>query len=253
MFLLKKLLSQGLMPLSLLVFCLALGALLLWFSQRQRLGKVLVTLGLGLLLAQSYGWGVKPALRELERAFPPLIDTTHLAGVKWVVVLGGGTSADESLPLATRLSEASLARLVEGVRLQRQLTGAKLLVSGGKVFGYGADADAMREVAINLGVNAADIISDSESPDTETQARIIRQIVGNARVVLVTSAAHMPRAVALFQQVGMDVIPAPTNYLVQSNAAFSPTDIFPSERGFIEAHSATHEYLGLLWGRLRGQ
>ena len=253
MFLFKKLLTNSLMPLSLTVLLLVIGLLLLWFSRRQLLGKTLVTMGVMLLLVLGYGWGFSPALKALERKYPPVVDASNLAGLKWVVVLGGGTSSDAALPLATRLTEASLARLVEGVRLYRQMPGAKLLVSGSSVFGYGSDADAMQALAIGLGVNPADIVLDMESPDTETQAKLIRTMVGNERVVLVTSASHMPRSVGLFERAGVGVLLAPTHYLVQDNTGFSPTDVFPSHKGFLEAQRVVHEELGMLWGRLRGQ
>lgn len=251
MFLFKKLFSGVVMPLSLGFLLLLFGLLLLWFSRRQKTGKVLVTLGFVLLLVQGYGWGFESALKALEREYPPV--ATMPADAKWVVVLGGGTSSDATLPLHSRLSEASLARLIEGVRLYRQQSGAKLLVSGGRVFGYGADADAMRELAVALGVNPADIVLDEESQDTETQAKVVRQSVGGDRVVLVTSASHMSRAVGLFRQVGVEVLPAPTHYLVQTNAASSPTAVFPASDGFLQAQRVVYEYMGIVWAKLRGQ
>ncbi|MDD5393389.1 MAG: ElyC/SanA/YdcF family protein [Thiothrix sp.] len=253
MFLFKKLLSNSIMPLSLCVLLLLAGLLLLWFSRRQRTGKVLATAGFVLLLAMGYGWGFSPMLKTLEREYTPVLDASTLVGVKWVVVLGGGTSSDAALPLSARLGEGSLARLVEGVRLYRQIPGATLLVSGGRVFGSGSDAEAMRELAVSLGVNAADIRVDTQSPDTETQAKIIREMVGGDKVLLVTSASHMPRSVGLFQRAGVNVVPAPTHYLEQSNAAFSPTDVFPDSDGMQKAQRVVYEYLGILWARLRGQ
>ncbi|HRJ51226.1 MAG TPA: ElyC/SanA/YdcF family protein [Candidatus Thiothrix moscowensis] len=249
MFLFKKLFSSSIMPLSLSFLLLLGGLLLLWLSRRQKTGKVLATLGFLLLLAQGYGWGFESALRSLEREYPPVVGLP--ADVRWVVVLGGGTSSDMALPLHSRLSEASLARLVEGVRLYRQQAGAKLLVSGGRVFGSGADADAMQALAVQLGVNPADIVLDMDSQDTETQAQVIRQQVGAERVALVTSASHMPRAVGLFRQAGVEVLPAPTHYLEQSNAAFSPTDVFPDSDNFTEARRAVYEYMGVMWAKLR--
>jgi uncharacterized SAM-binding protein YcdF (DUF218 family) len=253
MFLFKKLLSYSIMPLSLCILLLLAGLLLLWFSRRQRTGKVLATAGFVLLLAMGYGWGFSPALKSLEREYAPILDASALVGVKWVVVLGGGTSSDEALSLSARLSEGSLARLVEGVRLYRQIPGATLLVSGGRVFGYGSDAEAMRELAVSLGVNAADISVDTQSPDTETQAKIIREMVGGDKVLLVTSASHMPRAVGLFQRAGVNAVPAPTHYLEQSNAAFSPTDVFPDSDNMLQAQRVVYEYMGILWARWRGQ
>jgi uncharacterized SAM-binding protein YcdF (DUF218 family) len=143
--------------------------------------------------------------------------------MKWVVVLGGGTSSDASLPPNAPLSDATLARLVEGVRVHRQLPGSRLVLSGADVFGWGSDAESMSALALALGVAREDIVVDAGSPDTETQARNIRQIVKGEPCVLVTSAAHMRRAIALFRKAGLDPIPA------------------------------AYEYLGIAWAALRGK
>ena len=249
MFLFKKLLSNAIMPLSLCVLLLLIGLVLLWFTHRQKTGKVLVTAGSVLLLAVSYGWGFAPALKALEHEYPPVMAA---ADAKWIAVLGGGTFSDAGIPLHARLSEASLGRLVEGIRLYRQLPGATLLVSGGRVYGSGSDAESMREMAVSLGVNPADIRVDEESPDTETQALIIRQMVGDDKVFLVTSASHMPRAVGLFRLAGVNVVPAPTHYVVQDNAGFSPAELFPDSDSVLVAQRVAYEYLGIVWAKLRG-
>ncbi|OQW98580.1 MAG: hypothetical protein BWK73_52210 [Thiothrix lacustris] len=72
MFLFKKLLSNAIMPLSLCVLLLLIGLVLLWFTHRQKTGRVLVTAGSVLLLAVSYGWGFVPALKALEHEYPPV-------------------------------------------------------------------------------------------------------------------------------------------------------------------------------------
>jgi hypothetical protein len=154
MFFFKKLVAPFLMPVPFSLALVLLGLLLLWFTRRQRAGKWLATLGALLLLLLGYGFVSNRLLASLERQYAPVTDVAAAAGrVRWVVVLGGGSSADEGLPAALRLSEASLARLVEGVRLQRQLPESRLLVSGGAVFGSGADAETMRALAVELGVS----------------------------------------------------------------------------------------------------
>lgn len=150
MLLLKKIAGGLLSPLSIIVLVAAAGLVVLWFSRRQRMGKLLVTAAFLLLVTAAYGWLGGPALRSLERAHAPLASMP--ADVRWVVVLGGGTWSDPTLPLINRLSAASLARVIEGVRLQRPAPGAKLLVSGAPVFGHGADAESMAAMAQALGV-----------------------------------------------------------------------------------------------------
>ncbi|HWS90277.1 MAG TPA: ElyC/SanA/YdcF family protein [Pyrinomonadaceae bacterium] len=254
MFLFKKLVAPFLMPVP---FCLALllaGLLLVWFTRRQRAGRWLATLGALLLLALGYGFGANQLLWGLERRHAPVTDVSAAAGrVRWVVVLGGGSSADEGLPAALRLSEASLARLVEGVRLQRQLPGSRLLVSGGAVFGSGADSETMRALAVELGVSPDALDLDAVSPDTETQAEVVRSRLGTEEFYLVTSASHMRRALALFRKAGTNPLPAPTHFVMQANRGPSPGDFFPSTGNLRRAETATYEYLGLAWAKVRGR
>ena len=254
MFLFKKLVAPFLMPVP---FCLALlvaGLLLLWFTKRQRAGKYLATTGALLLVLFSYSFASGRLLYSLERQYAPVVDAGGAAGrVRWVVVLGGGSSSDRGLPEGTRLTEASLARLVEGVRLQRQLPGSRLLLSGGSVFGSDPDAETMRSVAVGLGVEPASLVLDSVSLDTETQAEVVRAQLGSEEFFLVTSASHMHRSVALFRKAGTNPIPAPTHFLAQQSRRVTPADLFPSSGGLRRAETVAYEYLGLAWAKIRGR
>ena len=254
MFLFKKLVAPFLMPVP---FCLALvfaGLALLWLTGRQRAGKLLATAGALLLLLLGYGFTSGWVLSSLERRYAAVADASHAAGrVRWVVVLGGGSFADPGLPPEARLSEGSLARLVEGVRLHRQLPGSRLLLSGGGVFGSEPDSETMRALALGLGVEPAALVLDPASPDTETQAHVVREQVGGEEFFLVTSASHMPRSVALFRKAGTNPLPAPTHFLTQSNREFAPGDFFPNAGGLRRAETAAYEYLGLAWAKVRGK
>jgi uncharacterized SAM-binding protein YcdF (DUF218 family) len=252
MFLLKKVLGLLLSPVSLVVIVFALGVGLLWTARRQRLGKLVVTAGFAVLVVLTYGWLSAPALRALEHQYEPY-DPAMASGVKWIVVLGGGTTTDPDVPLIARLSSGTLARLVEGIRLQRQIPGAKLVVSGSSVFSSGSDAEAMAALALALGVKREDMVLDAASPDTETQARNVKALLKGERCVLVTSASHMRRSMALFRKAGVDAIAAPTHYLAQRNRGIGPGDFYPSTVGLEEARILTFEYLGMAWGLLTGK
>jgi uncharacterized SAM-binding protein YcdF (DUF218 family) len=173
--------------------------------------------------------------------------------VRWVVVLGGGSSSDADFPAAMRLSEGSLARLVEGVRLQRQLPGGRLLLSGGSVFGSDPDAETMRALAVELGVDPASLDLDPVSPDTETQAEVVHARLGAEEFFLVTSASHMPRALALFRKAGTNPLPAPTHFLTQKDRGIAPSEFFPGSGGLRRAEATIYEYLGLAWAKVRGR
>jgi uncharacterized SAM-binding protein YcdF (DUF218 family) len=248
--LLKKIAGELLSPLSIIVLVAALGLVLLWFTRRQRLGKLVATAAFLLLVTGAYGWLGGPALRALENQYLPL--TAKPPAVKWIVVLGGGTYAEADLPPIARMTEATLARVVEGVRLHRQSPGARLVLSGAAVLGSGSDAESMAALAADLGVVKETIVLDGESVDTASQATYVRGLVKGERIVLVTSAVHMPRSLALFRKAGIESLPAPTHYLSQSNPGLRPSDFFPSARRLAGADAAVHEYLGLAWGWLTG-
>ncbi|NIA11024.1 MAG: hypothetical protein GWP10_15165 [Nitrospiraceae bacterium] len=98
-----------------------------------------------------------------------------------------------------------------------------------------------------------DILLESASKDTKDEAHLIKDIVGNDGFILVTSASHMPRSMALFEKHGMRPIPAPTEYLVKESRKIDPSIFFPSAEGLRKTERAFHEYLGLGWTWLMGQ
>jgi len=253
LFLFKKLLAPFFFPLPICIVILLLGLFLLWFTRRQKTGKIVVSLGVILLTILSYGTASNILLRSLEYKYPPLIGLEDVQDVKWVVVLGGGHTSDQRLPITSQLSDASIARLMEGIRLQRQLPGSKLLLSGGGVFDPIPTAIILADVAESIGVNGKDLVLESDSKDTKDETILVKDIVGNDRCILVTSAYHMPRSMALFKNLGMHPIPAPTDYFVKKPKRTSPGMFFPTAENLNKAERGVSEYLGLVWGKLRDQ
>ena len=253
MFLLKKIVAPLFFPLSLCLEILLAGTFLLWFTRRQKTGKIIVSMGVVFLIALSYGAASETLLRPLEYKYPPMTDVSAVLDVEWVVVLSGGSSSDAHLPITGRLSNASLVRLVEGIRIHRKLPQSKLILSGGGAFNTVAEAKIMADVAVILGVDSKDFILESESKDTKDQARLIQNIVSDNRFVLVTSASHMPRSMALFEKRGMRPMPAPIGHKIKERQKITPAMFFPSAGRIEKVERAFYEYLGLVWAKLRGQ
>ena len=261
MFILKKIISSFLYPLSLSLLISLFGLYLLWFTTRQKTGKIVVSAGLIILTLFSYSVIADKLLRPLERKY----DSFEMKGsssvskaedesaIKYVVVLGGGHTSDPELPLISQIGRSSLVRLIEGIRIYRKYPGTKLILSGGIVFDPVPEADTMARVAIETGVPERDIILESKSKDTKDQAKFIKSIVGNESFVLVTSASHIPRSMALFKKLGMNPIPSPIGHRVSEGQGLSPHSFFPSTGNISKAELAIHEYLGLTWSKLRGQ
>lgn len=251
-----------------LPFCLLIsftGLFLLWRGKRVFTGKILITLGLIGLTIMSYN----PVSRALNtplnckyEAYSPnqlkKTGTKPETLVKYVVVLAGGHKSEPNIPVTSQISGHSMIRLVEGIRILRLLIdlsgpGARLILSGGGAVDPVPEAEVMAEVSQFMGVSKDDMIIESTSNDTKDQARLIKPIVGTAPFVLVTSATHMPRSMALFQKMGMNPIPGPAGTTSRTKMPFSPQDIFPNVSALDNSTKAIHEYLGLLWGKLKGQ
>lgn len=243
--LLKKIVSYLLLPYPLVLVLLITGTLLLWFTSRQRAGKALVAVGVFVLLILSWPVTGNLLLAPLHRS-RPLVISAETVGVRWVVVLGGGYSTQAQTPANARLSSPSLVRLIEGIRLTRGLPGSRLLLSGGPVYGGVPEAEVMAEAAALLGIPRTEMVLESKSVDTQDQARLVRDIVGDDRFVLVTSALHMRRSLRLFEKQGMKPIPAPAGFWSDQTA------LLPSSQSIVIADAVDHEYIGMLWSILRG-
>ena len=261
MFILKKIISSFLNPLPLSLLLSFLGLYLLWFTTKQKVGKILVSVGLIILTLFSYSIITDKLLRPLERKYKSfkmngsslVSKAEDKSAIKFVVVLGGGHALDPELPLISQIGRSELVRLIEGIRIYRKYPGAKLLLSGGGVFSPVSNAEIMARVAKEIGVPERDIILESESKDTKDEAMFIKPIVGNEPFVLVTSASHIPRSMTLFKKLGMNPIPSPVGHCIKDGQGLSLYSFFPSAGNLGKAELAIHEYLGLTWAKLRGQ
>jgi uncharacterized SAM-binding protein YcdF (DUF218 family) len=249
MFFVKKILSRFLFPVPLSLELLFLGLFFLWFTRRQRTGKVLVAFGTLLLIGLSSFIGSITLLHPLEYRYHALnlSDVPGASAVSFIAVLGGEGDDDPDVPVTSHVYPDLMVRLVEGVRLHRQIPRSKLILSGDR-----ASAAGMTKVAEALGVSADDIGQLSQPRDTEGEARQIATVVGSQPFILVTSASHMPRAMQLFKRRGLAPIPAPTDYLTPHRPR-EFDDLVPDAYKLFKSQIAIYEYLGLAWETLRGK
>lgn len=250
MFVLKKIVAPFFFPFSVCMELLIAGLILLWFTRRQKAGKLAVTAGFLLLALLSYEPIPALLLRPLERRYPAIAANQPARSAKWVVVLGGGNTEDKELPWTSNLSHSSLTRLTEGLRLLNQNPNAKLILSGGAPFGTIPNAVAMAELAKQLGANADRLVLESKSRDTGEEAQYLKDLLGSDPFLMVTSASHMPRAMRIFENAGMHPIPAPTDHDVIDDGQLSPRAFFPNPAHVGRAERAVYEYLGVASSKL---
>ncbi len=253
MFLLKKIIAPLFFPMPMTAMLLLSGLWLLWFTKRAKAGRILATAGTCLLLLASFDLTSNNLVRLLERRYETYSEEIDAAfEPAYVVVLGGGVVSDPDVPITSRLGKSTLTRLMEGIRVHAANPGSRLLLSGGPVFNTESEAEVMAQFAEICGVGNEDIILEPVSRDTKEQALNIKKLVGTEKFVLVTSASHMPRSMALFRKQGMDPVPAPTGHFYTKSNRFRPDFLYPDGFAFEKTERTVYEGIGLLWSKLRG-
>jgi len=261
LFWLKKVVGFWLMPLPFSLALAVTGALVWRFTKRRRLGRGLLAAGL-LWLGVFSNEGVGTWLvRGLENRFPPVPELATndavpapLARCQFIVVLGGGHSYAPGWSANNQLSASALERIVEAVRLAHRMPAARLVVSGPPdIEGGPAHARMLADTAVALGVTRERITEISTARDTENEAVAVRAVVGEAPVALVTSAWHLPRAMALFHRQGVDAFACPTDYSARAIKVKLKDFINWNVGGLERSTKAFYERIGLGWARLRGK
>jgi uncharacterized SAM-binding protein YcdF (DUF218 family) len=175
-----------------------------------------------------------------------------MVDAKAIVILGGGRSfAAPEDGNRDQPSTQTLARLRHGARLHR-LTGLPVLVSGGAP-DRGSESEAavmaraLRE-DFQIPVRWIEDTSENTAQNAAHAATMLRE-AGIDRVLLVTDAIHMSRAMQIFSGTGLSPVRAPTDFFSRKN--LSAEDFIPNPRFLKQSHYALHEWIGMLWYRLR--
>ncbi|GHD53949.1 Uncharacterized SAM-binding protein YcdF, DUF218 family [Marinobacter persicus] len=193
-------------------------ALIAGFVGLRRLALVLGVLSVAWLWVWSLP-ATSYALRGyLESQHPPMaVEATPEAEA--IVVLGGGTwpmQYDQDYPNLGAASD----REWHGARLYEAGKAPLLILTGGydPRFSASSSAESMRRFMSDLGVPDSAMVLEDQARNTTQNAEFTAGILarrGINRILLVTSALHMPRSVALFEAQGLEVIPAATDHEVR--------------------------------------
>lgn len=249
MFELKKVLASLLMPLPAMLIIGMLGLMLIMFTRNQKTGCFIVLfsfVGIFLISFQPVSSRLLMPLERQHKAFFPVDEP-----IDYVMVLGSGHVVDSDIPPTSELSRTGLMRLTEGIRIMRIYPGSKLILSGYAGGSEVSNARMMAKVALELGVAKSDIILLETAKDTWEEARQAAAFVSYKKLVLVTSASHMQRALNEFHAAGLDPLPAPTNYLAHQQVIQAWNKYIPKAVYLEQTERYWHETLGTLWQSLR--
>lgn len=165
-----------------------------------------------------------------------------------VIVLDAGINSERPDPLGTGgPSQTTLARLVVGARLSKQLNIPLLFSGRGNSLDAAATSEIVMRYLTDLGVAHSQIIIENKSKDTYENAAFSGKICmekGFQRPILVTSSYHMKRAAQHFRDKGLKVLPFPSELGTWSGRTYTWVSYLP--RNFQKSTIALYEYLGLL-------
>lgn len=253
MFLLSKLVGLAADPVFWVLLFLLIAVVLL--PRRPQAARRWVVAGVSILLLG--GWAPLPdaLLRHLERQYPdpPALPVQQYAGV---IVLGGAT---ESGYVSEGTEEPQVnggaERMTTVLPLLRQASDLQVVFSGGEgqYFGTGpSEAERARRFFVQLGLDPQRVRLEDKSRNTYENAVFTARLSGiDPRMpwILITSASHMPRAMAVFRKQGWNVTP----YSVDFRAGLKTPLTTYSLGDFEKWRTALREYIGILAYRMTGR
>lgn len=249
-------------PLGFLWLCLLVLTLLLCWK---RLWRFAVASGALAILVFAVGATDLPGsmLRSLEREFAA-VDVKQLPAADAVVMLGGGIEPSRYEAGGFHLTRAG-DRLLMAVEMMRLGKAPVLVLGGGASELKGemqVEADMVRDWIIDWhlleveGRSTAEVLSLGRCCDTHDEAVKVRALAearGWKRVLLVTSASHMRRALATFRTAGVSAEPVPCNFMTTLSTSDSSVGFtVPHYRGLEKISIFLHEQIGWLEYRRRG-
>ena len=252
---LSKTLGFFALPSNVLIVIGIAGVLLL-FTRFTRLASWLVVTSVVLLAVCGLSPLGNALILPLEQRFPPW-DASR-GPPTGIVVLGGAITPDVSLARNAVALNDEAERITVTAELARRYPNARIIFSGGRGAllddGPVEAAIAVRELEA-LGVAHDRITAEEQSRNTIENAvfsHLLADPKPGERWLLVTSAYHMPRAMASFRAAGFAVEAYPVDW--RTRGPIDAVRPFPSlADGLRRTDLATREWIGLLVYRLAGK
>ena len=262
MFFIKKLIESILFPPGIIMLAFLFIALISFVELIRRKAKpakyiLIISLLFAVILYLSSIQPVSNMLSSPLETSYPVPAAKNIGKPDAIVVLSSGAYNRKTL------DGDSFNRLFEGFRLYRKYH-IPIIVSGGKATSTFSVAKIMRNILVETGVNKSLIITEDKSNDTYENALYVLRICKRRnfrRIILVTSAYHMPRAVLLFnaeltelkskennngyKYKGIKIIPYPADFKTDLHYYnYNLYSYFPNLGYLVISEEALHEYVG---------
>ena len=241
---LHKILPSIFSPLMLVIGLIVLGII---FNLRK-----FSLIGIIILILSSLPIISNKFIAYLEKDYQP-IEISEIENVDAIVVLSGmiRVVGDEE-NLKYEFTD-SVDRFFAGLDLFNNNKSPILILTRGKMpWSLGiAEGEYLKELAIKYGVSEENIILTDEVQNTDQEAKAIKEILTeDAKIILVTSAFHMPRAEKVFKAANINLIPYPVDFQ-NSKSKTTMMDFIPSAGSLFDTSHFVREMIGRLYYNLK--
>jgi uncharacterized SAM-binding protein YcdF (DUF218 family) len=253
---LSKFLALFFFPLGLALALMVAGLVLIRIGKKTGAFTLVLCACLGLYFFSSdpLSWWL---VRSLERQYHPV---TSFPKTSAIVLLTGGETARSSPRLYDEVNEAG-DRILYAGRLMAQQVAPRLIITGGTINFLRTIKGSQAEAAARILAGCRDIdtsliLLETKARNTYENGLYTKKLLDSLNlppsIVLVTSAQHMPRSVAIFKKQGVTVYPAPTDYLADAPYQWKPICFLPNAGALENSTNALHELYGSFAYRLLG-
>jgi uncharacterized SAM-binding protein YcdF (DUF218 family) len=256
LFFLSKLMAVLLSPLGMVSIFIALAIAVT--SKRPSIARYCGVIALAIIFLASNRWVNFALVRSLEGHYD---SSAPVPRADAIVVLGGTIEA--AFPPRPNIHIIRGDRLLYAAMLYRAHKAPFVIVSGGTPpwrRGDPAECKGMSMLMQLLGVPPSAILQEATSANTYQEATSTRKLMEAYhlhKILLVTSAIHMPRAFRTFRRQGIDTIASPTDFFVTGHDVQASYDtlqevilsLIPNADILLSTTSALKEYIGLVYYR----
>ncbi|MFC4100409.1 YdcF family protein [Paenibacillus xanthanilyticus] len=231
------LLPPGLFILILFFFCF-------WLYKRNMRFSIYLSIVTLLLYISLTPLAGELLIKPLEHRY---VTPTNIKG-DVIILLGGGVTLDtRDIDGVGHPMPSTANRILTTARVYMKTQLPVILSSGQLYQDVGNEAIVDKRLLMSLGVPGDKIILEAQSLSTTENAEFTGQLLKNHKFkqpILVTSAYHMPRAIMNFTEIGVSVLPIPTDYLTSRKNSLHVNKFSPTSN---LSYIALKEYLGMLY------
>lgn len=242
---LHKILPLFISPLMIVIFLLILG--IKFRSKKITISAIVVLLFCSLPIVS------KKLINFLEKNYTP-IQASNIDKADAIIILSGMIKPINTNNGYKYEFNKSVDRFFAGIELFKKNKANFIVFTRGKYpWSVGKpEGEYLKELAISYGIPENNIILSENAENTDQEAKAVKKLFPkkNSKLILVTSASHMPRALEVFQAADLEVIDYPVDFKSNSNN-FTLMDLIPSAGALSGTSYFVREMIGRIYYKIK--